>query len=192
VTDEVMKELVTKHDMTISHLVSSVEHLVQSQTVTNERLEEISKFLAKQVVFGSKLDNMDRDLTDSFKRVYGKIDEVDIIQKSAKGCNSVRLLTKDVETLTRDVTRLIGNSEEHRLHIETLDRKIASYPPRGAMLTVTVIVVGYMITFGAYVTQTLNALDKTNVKLTTLIERDIKDVSNLMRVKTKQGARNDI
>jgi len=190
-TDDVMKELVTKHDATISHLVSSVEHLVASQTVTNERLEEISKFLAKQVVFSTKLETMDKEISDSFKRrdeakvesdrrIHARINEVINTQKSESGCGSVRMLTKDVESIARDVMRLIGNSEEHRINIETLDKKMSSYPSKGAILSVVIVIAGYMVIFGTYVTQTLNGLDKTNAKLTTLIERDIKDVAWLM------------
>jgi len=176
-TDDVMKELVTKHDLTISHLVSSVEHLVQSQTVTNERLEEISKFLAKQVVFGSRLDDMDRNVSESFKRVHDRIDEIDTIQKSVKGCNSLRLLTKDVETITKDVTRLVGNNEEHRLRIEQIDNRAI---PKVVLMWIIGIAITYTVMFGTYTVQTFNKIDKVNTKLMTLIERDVEDVRKLM------------
>jgi len=176
-TDDIMRDLVAKHDGVITSLVASVEHLVTSQTETNKRLEEISRFLAKQVVFGNKLEEMDRNLNESFKRVHCRIDEIDSIQKSDKGCNSVRLLTKDVESITKDTTRLLGNVEEHRMNIESIDKKVI---PRVVLMWVVGIGISYSVMFGTYTVQTFNKIDKTNATLTTMIKRDVKDISKLM------------
>ena len=193
-TDDVMKDLVTKHDATITQLVSSVEHLVRSQTTTNERLEEISKFLAKQVVFSSKLETMDKDISDSFsrrdqskldsdKRIHRRIDEIETTQKSDNGCNSVRLLTKDIESLTKDVTRLIAHDAERSTSLEELDKKVDKYPSNKVIITISTVVIGYMIIFGTYVVQSLNKFDTTTAKLSVMLDRDMADISKLMEVR---------
>ena len=120
-TDDTMRDLVTKHDLTITQLVTSVEHLVASQTETNKRLEEISKFLAKQVVFSTKLDNMDRELTESFRRVHARIDEMDKIQKSDFGCSSVKLISKDIETMIKSINKLAEHADIQDTKIEAIE-----------------------------------------------------------------------
>ena len=178
-TDDVMKDLVTKHDATITQLVASVEHLVSSQAETNTQLKDISKYLAKQAVFSTRFDSMDKEFTGSFKRVHRRIDEIDDIQKNESGCNSVRLLTKDIESLTKDTIRLVGLSEDHRMSIEALQKVQSNYPSSGAIRWGVGIVILYAVTFGTYVVQSLNTLANTEVKITALVERDIIDINRL-------------
>jgi len=206
-TDDVMKELVTKHDTVIeqlvtsnAHIVTSVEHLVatnketnKNQLATNNRLEEISKYLAKQAVFNNKLETMDKEVQESFnrrdiaklesdRRIHERIDEVTTVQKSEKGCNSVRLLTKDVESLTREMTRLVGKEEEHRLKVEHLEaQRAADVSPTTAKWAVGLIV-AYSIMFGTYVVQSINGLNNTNTKVLSMLNRDMKDTDKLMKL----------
>jgi len=179
-TDESMKDLVSKHDTAITQLVTSVEHLVASQKVTNDRLEEISKALLKQIVIKDKIEALEKNTQESLKRVHNKIDKVENTQNSDRGCNGVRLLIKDKEAITKDVTKLIGNCEEYRIRIDQLDRRVI---PKAVLLWVVGIGVTYTVMFGTYTVQTLNKIDKTNARLTTLIERDVKDVNRLMERK---------
>jgi len=164
-TDDVMKDLVTKHDLTITQLVASVEHLVASQTETNKRLEEISKFLAKQVVFSTKLENMDRDLTDSFKRVHKRIDEIETTQKSDAGCGATKLLNRDMNQATKDMNRLIGICEEHRISIDSLQKS------RDRMVSGTTIkwaiglALPLFVMLTVYYTNSLNNVQREVVKI---------------------------
>jgi len=185
-TDEIMRELVTKHDAVIGNLVTSVEHLVSSQTETNKRLEEISKFLAKQAVFSNKLEMMDKDLIESFKRVHSRIDEIDAIQKSESGCNSMKLLNKDLDSVAKDTTRLIGIVEEHRIEIENISKVQATYPSTNAIRWGIGLLLVYTITFGTYVVQSLNSLTTTDARITTLLERNIVDTGKLMEGRDEQ------
>ena len=178
-TDEVMKDLVTKHDTTIAQLALSVEHLVSSQAETNTQLKDISKYLAKQAVFSTRFEDMNRELTDSFKRVHLRIDEIDNIQKNEHGCNSVRLLTKDIESLTKDTIRLVGIGEDHRQHIEALQKVQSGYPSTLMIRSVLGIVFLYLVSFGVYVVQSINNLALTEVKIAALVDRDIIDIGKL-------------
>ena len=179
-TDDVMRDLVTKHDTVITNLVSSVEHLVSSQTETNKRLEEITKFLTKQVVFSNKLENMDRDVAESFKRVHSRMDEIDDVQKSSRGCSSVRLLTKDLESLTKEVDRLVENMNSNREYVEAVDKQVSEMLSPSLLKWVGGFIILYTVTFGTYVVQSFNTLDKTNTSIRTLLDRDMKDTSLLM------------
>lgn len=177
-----MRDLVTKHDTVITSLVHSVEHLVSSQTETNKRLEEISKFLAKQAVFSTKLEGMDREIADSFKRVHSRIDELDSTQKSDNGCNSVKLLTKDVESLQRENIRLIGIAEDHRIMLESLIKSEASHIPSSTIRWIAGFIILYSITFGVYVVQSFNKLEKLESSTIVKLDRDMKDTEWLMKV----------
>jgi len=178
-TDDAMKDLVSRHDSTITSLVSSVEHLVSSQAETNKRLEEISKFLAKQQVFGTKFDLLNNELTDSFKRVHKRIDKLDETQSSESGCNSVKLLHKDVLSIAKDVTRLIGTTEEHRIRIETAEKHII---PRSVMTWISGIVIMYTVTFGVYVVKSFNTLEKIEARQEGTLTRDLEDTKWLMKI----------
>jgi len=202
-TDETMKELLTRHDdaiikqdTTIKALVVSVEHLVSAQTETNEQLKDISKYLAKQAIFSNKLETMDREIKESFerrdkdlaekiKRFHQRVDEIDVLQKSENGCNSVRLLHKDVESLTRDMTRLIGVTEEHRMSIEQLDKNDSNKISPTTIRWAVGLTVLYSISFGTYVVQAFSKVDAINSRITVLLERNIKDTTDLMHRKDK-------
>ena len=206
-TDEAMRELVTKHDTVIqqlvvsnSQIVTSVEHLVEAQKESNERqlainsrLEEISKFLAKQAVFSTKLETMDIEVRESFKRrdeskvesdrrIHARIDEIVATQKSDNGCNSVRLLTKDVEALTKEYVRVVGDVIEHRTRVEKLEaHRVADISPTTVKWAAGLIV-AYSIMFGTYVVQSINGLNSTNTRITSMLNRDVKDTDKLMKL----------
>jgi len=206
-TDEAMRELVTKHDTVIeqlvvsnSQIVTSVEHLVEAQKesnerqlATNSRLEEISKFLAKQAVFSTKLETMDREVRESFKRrdeakaesdrrIHARIDEVATTQKSDNGCNSVRLLTKDVEALTREVAKLVNDEVEQRTRVEKLEAARAADVSPTTVKWVVGLIIAYSVMFGTYVVQAINAINNVNTEIASTLSRDIKDTGKLMDV----------
>ena len=186
-TDDALRDLVTKHDAMMAQFATSIERLATEQTKTNEEikdilnnLKEITSFLAKQQVFSNKLESMERELIDSFKRVHVRIDEIDNLQKSENGCNSVRLLDRDVRSVHRDTTRLLGSVEEHRMKIEDLETFKATSMSSTTIRWVIGIAIAYSVMFGTYVVQSINALTNTDVKLISLLERDIEDTDKLM------------
>ena len=173
-TDDAMQDLVLKHDSTITQLATSVqnqsksvEDLVKSNNETNKRLEEISRYLAKQAVFDSKLEAMDRELSDSFKRVHKRIDEMDEIQTSTSGCKSVQLLTKDVESVEKESTHLAGTIGDMKITLETQQKAIDSLPSSKIIMWVLGFIIVYSITFGSYVVSELQA---NEIKVTKIVE----------------------
>jgi len=186
-TDEKLRELVLKHDGSLEQLAKSIEHLAKAQEMTSidvrdtiKKLEEISVYLTKQSALEQKVSTMDKELLDSFKRVHKRIDYIDLIQKDVSGCNSVRLLTKDITTLTKDVTNLVRATEVQRGHIEELQQHNAASITPITIRWVVGLIIAYSIAFGSYVVQTFNQVDKTMTRITALLERDIKDTASLM------------
>jgi len=189
-TDETLKELILKHDGALESLASSIEHLAKTQELTScdvrdtiKKLEEISIYLTKQSALEQKVANIDKELLESFKRVHSRIDEIDLVQRGNSGCNSVRLLTKDIVAITKDVTNLVRATEIQREHIEVLQQHNAADIAPITIRWFVGLIIAYSIAFGSYVVQTFNQFDKTNARITALLERDLKDTEALMRAR---------
>ena len=170
-TDEALRDLVVKHETSISSLLlvserlsEDIKNLVSSQHDTSKRLEEIAKYLAKQAVFSSKIEDMDKNIAEGFKRrddalyaglkrVHLRLDDIDKVQKSEAGCNSVRLLTKDVEHLTKEMETLVLTVS----NVATTQSKILS--PTALRWILGIVFVASM-GFGSYVVRSLGAISQ--------------------------------
>ena len=173
-TDDALKDLVLKHDSEISLLANSIENqsksienLVNSNTETNKQLKEISNHLAKQALFDSKLEAMDRELSDSFKRVHKRIDEIDGIQTSTIGCKSVQLLNKDIQSISKDTIQLVGTLKDTKNELRAVGKRIDDLPSTKILQWVIGLVIVYLVSFGSYV---VSSLHTNEVKITKIVE----------------------
>ena len=178
---------VLQHDAAIVSLTQSIEHLAKAQSrmseeikETNKRLEELMRYLTKQQVFTNRLEALDKELEESFKRVHRRIDEVVLTQRSDNGCSSVKLLHKDVEAIAKETKRLVTIIEKHEEKIEEHNAKLQKSLSPALLRWAGGIIIAYGVTFGVYVFQTLADLQRTNAKITTMLERDMKDTAKLM------------
>lgn len=181
-TDDTLKDLVLKHDNEISLLANSIqnqsksiESLIESNTETNRRLDEISKYLAKQAVFDTKLNSMDRELTESFKRVHNRIDDLDSVQSSVAGCTSVQLLSKDVSSVTKDVNRLVEAIEKRQSDIGNIKTSLDSIPSISTVRWAIGLLVVYVVLFGSYVVTSLQEEEVQITSNTKVIESAVND-----------------
>ena len=184
---ESLTSQVLQHDAAIISLTQSIEHLAKAQArmseeikETNKRLEELMRYLTKQQVFTNRLEALDKELEESFKRVHRRIDEVVHTQRSDNGCASVKLLHKDVEAIAKETKRLVTIIEKHEKKIEEHNAKLQKSISPALLRWAGGIVIVYGVTFGVYVFQTLADLQRTNAKITTMLERDMKDTAKLM------------
>jgi len=173
-TDDTLKELVQKHDNEISLLANSIQHqsksiesLVSSNSETNKRLEEISKYLAKQALFDNKLEVMDKELEESFKRVHKRIDDIENIQESTNGCKSVQLLNKDVQSISKDTIQLVGALKDTKNELRAVGKRIDDLPSPKVLQWSIGLVIVYLVSFGSYVVSSLHA---NEVKITKITE----------------------
>ena len=177
--DDAIKELVLRHDASIMQQANAIEHLatVQSELSkeikeSNNRLEEISKYLAKQAVFGTRLDEMDRNLIESFKRVHRRIDEMDAIQKSDSGCKSVQLLQKDIDRGLRDLERLEAQVLRNRGDLEVISQTVSDMVKPATLKWAIGLLVVYSVSFGSFMVSSVYEL-KAFVKQQTIVNRTI-------------------
>lgn len=171
-TDEALKDLVLRHDASITQLVEGIRHLTNVQSnmsaeikESNQQIKDLMKYLTKQQIFNTKLESMDKELAESFSRVYKRIETVEATQISDDGCSATKLLNKDVQAVTKEMTRLIGICEEHRLAIGELTAHKASQISPTTIKWIFGIVIAYSITFGTYVVKSINDLEKSNIRI---------------------------
>jgi len=163
-TDDVLRDLVLKHDSEISLLANSIqnqsksiESLVESNNETNKRLEDISKYLAKQVVFDNRLEAIDKDTAEAFKRAFGLINDLRNTQESNSGCRSVQLLNKDIQTISNDTIRLANTMDDTRVKLHEVVSRIDALPSPKAVQWVLGLVIVYLVSFGSYVVTSVHA-----------------------------------
>jgi len=168
-SEDDIRNLLAKHDTTL-------DHLMVTQTETNKRLEEITKFLTKQVVFSNKLENMDRDVAETFKRVHDDITNLYKIQNSTDGCNSVRLLTKDIEAITKDLASIVKITSEQQTAIKNVAANQSNYPtPATIRWGVGILILGAVSFSGVFI-QNMN----TNTVLAEIVKSNSHDTGLLM------------
>lgn len=177
--DEDLKELVLKHDAAMMQQSTTIEHLANVQSElskelkeSNKRLEEISKYLVKQAVFGTRFDELVKNLEESFKRVHRRIDEIDEIQKSAGGCNSVRLLQKDIDRGLRDLDRIEAQVIRNRGDLELLSNNVNDMVNPATLKWLIGLLVVYSVSFGSFMVGSIYEL-KSFAKQQTIVNRTI-------------------
>lgn len=157
-TEESLKDLVLQHDASIQKFAQSIEHLAKAQSETSaeikelgKRLEEITTYLAKQQVFSNKLDTMDRELVESFKRVHDRIDDIKQVQLSERGCQSVKLLDRDIKNCEKDVVALQKTNQKLEKKVEELTIRIDKLPQPQTLKWALSLLIMYAISFGTFV-----------------------------------------
>lgn len=100
--DEELKEKVIKHDYKFQSLSESLSGIVSE-------LHEITSNMKRVAVLNETMSNMDKNLKESFTRVYSKINvnKTDIKElkntQDTTGCNALNLKATEIETLNRAV-----------------------------------------------------------------------------------------
>ena len=173
-TDDALKDLVLKHDSEIALLANSIENqsksiesLVDSNAETNKQLKEISGYLAKQALFDNKLEAIDKDVGQTFKRVFSLIDDLKGTQESTIGCKSVQLLNKDVQSISKDTIQLVGTLKDTKNELRAVGKRIDDLPSTKILQWVIGLVIVYLVSFGSYV---VSSLHTNEVKITKIVE----------------------
>ena len=181
--DKDLKEIVLQHDNDIKIITKSIEKVTQ-------KLEKIAEEIAKQTAVKTKIESMEKEIVDSFRRVHNRIDELYKTQNGDIGCSSVKILRNDIDHMTKEMTRLIGITEEHRLNIDNLNKNFATLIKPATIKWAITLGLGYAISFGAYVVVALGHLNETNAKLTTLIEQHSKEINRVVKRVDRYGFKN--
>jgi hypothetical protein len=162
-TDDALRDLVHKHDNSIAQLAISIEHLVQSNASMIPEIRNITRYLTEQEAISDRIDNMNREIIESFARLYKRLDSIE----SDSGPKSVQLIKKDVDHITTQLGKAQDDIIRYRDRLETVEKNSVSPTMRNWLLGMVIM---YSIVFGTYVVQSLNTLANTDARVLTIIE----------------------
>ena len=182
-----------QHDKDIGKLVISVGNLVDTQKESNKRLEVITEHLANSAIALNKLDQMEREITYSFKqrdrernetnkRFGEKLEAIEHIQRSDVGCQSVKLLAKDIDSMNKEHIIVMSTLKEHKYKLSNIDQHFTDMISPTTVKWIGGFIIMYSITFGSYVVSSFNAIDKITVRMEQSLQRDIKDTARLTKL----------
>jgi len=135
-TDEEMKEKVIKHDYEFQSLTKSLTAIVKE-------LNEITVSMKSVAVINKTIENMDRNLKESFTRVYGKIEQNEEDIKDIKnmqntmGCSALNIKSTEIDTLNRAV---FGKDGRGGIVFDVEDIKRFMYKSMGAFTFLNVVI----------------------------------------------------
>ena len=128
-TDEEIKEKVIKHDF-------EFQSLTKSLTGIAKELHQITSSMKNVAVIHETISNMDRNLKDSFRRVYDKIEENETDIKDLKEAkDTLTLKSTEVDNLNRTV---FGKDGRGGLIFDIDDIKRFMYKSMGAFTVINI------------------------------------------------------
>lgn len=128
-TDEEIKEKVIKHDF-------EFQSLTKSLTGIAKELHQITSSMKNVAVIHETISNMDRNLKDSFRRVYDKIEENETDIKDLKEAkDTLTLKGTEVDNLNRTV---FGKDGRGGLIFDIDDIKRFMYKSMGAFTVINI------------------------------------------------------
>lgn len=154
--DEQYRNMVVDHDKHIDKLTTSVEVLAGSMTETNNKLNTVIEVMTQQNVLIERVNHIDKDTKEAFNRVYADIREVKE-QQSGKGCVASNSVAAEMHGVRKDISIHAGT-------LANVEDEVDGMISAATLKWAAVIIVGYMITFGTFVTKELHRLDKLTIE----------------------------
>ena len=120
----------------ISVLVMAIERLSENQSQTNEKVDKLIESMGKQEVILEKLSNIEKNHTESNKRVHKRVDDVEdnikqIFGKHNTGCNALNnfIIKRELElkhydeVIDSNIARIKAN-EDALKELKSIPNKI--------------------------------------------------------------------
>ena len=139
--------MVIQHDKHIDSLASSIGSLASNVQDTNNKLGDVIDVLAQQNVLVERINNLDSNVAESFKRAWGRLGKLE--DESANGgCDAAKALHKEKASITEKIDA--SNCRIKDLEVDVKDISsdvVGSSTIRWALG----LLIFYSITFGVYV-----------------------------------------
>ena len=134
-----IKNKLSNHDLEISYIKKSLDHLVEYSKDTNVQIQKIGESISKQEVILEKLANLENNYDASVKRVHKRIDMVEKLYE--------KLDTKADSLHHEHLNKPCMNKEVFNKSIEHLEEKINNIKKIfwGFGSTVGVIIIGAIL-----------------------------------------------
>lgn len=177
-----LSEKIATHDRHIDTLSHAIEDLAATNGVTNTKIDKLIDAIGTQNVLIEKVNNMDRNISDSFKRRDERITALENVQDNT-GCRKVLLAAEITKSVARSVDRLREDIQDVKLEMEsriyTVEEKTSTFVSGnvvrwalGIMLTVVLVV---------------SSIDRnTNTQLNEAISLNAENITELSLLATEQ------
>jgi hypothetical protein len=153
------------HDKQIGMIASSVESLIKSTERTNDKIDDIYKAVNKQAILAEKMFNLEATTSGNFVRINQKLHDIEEVINNDIGCAVSRFEKQRLDTAVANLIKISSK-------VDTVETAQQSKLSSKVAYTVFVLLLGYLITFGVYVEQYLNKLDRGIIRNENAISYD--------------------
>ncbi len=151
-TDDAYKEMTLENNKHIDSLTRGLHDITKAIGSTNSKIEDLVEVIHTQNVLAEKLENLDKNIADYSKRMYGEIADIKKKQQDT-GCPQLKIERENVNAL--------GNSLDHeRVRIDTHEKKLDGMISSATVKWFAAGLAVYIISFGVHVNEELNRLDR--------------------------------
>jgi len=144
--DEDIKDLVMTHDKSIGIMSQSMTHLAETVGTQIKKMEDILEELSAQNVLAEKFANMNRELKETFTRLYSRVEKIENSQ-DIDGCPVLKIEIQKVIAL-----------EKRMKTVEVESKKILNPTILKWIIGITIV---QSAAFGTYLVSHIHALETT-------------------------------
>jgi len=148
---EEVKVKVEAHDRSLEMVAMAIEDLAAAAGLTNNKLDKVVEALGMQSVIIERLNNMDNNIADSFKRRDERLNKLEDMQ--VIGCSPLKVSEENVKSLGRSVDTLriaiekgLGRSDAR---VDSIETKIGTFISGAVVRWAIGITVTVMLVLGA-------------------------------------------
>lgn len=117
-----IKTTVAEHSIHITSLGEALKDLAVATEHTNKKLDKVAEALSTQSVIMEKLNNLDENIRDSFKRRDDRLLALETTQ-SGNGCAKLNVAEESIKSLGRSIDTLKAmHKSDDRLMSERVDK----------------------------------------------------------------------
>ena len=156
--------------------------LIETQRQLVEYLKNDNKYISLQ----QKLDTMDRELVESFKRVHDRVDNIDHIQSNDNGCTSVKFLKKDLIITQSSVSSLKDSVKSCQKSVSDLKIQESGVLSSNSLRWAIGMILVYLVSFGTYVVKNITKTNTDIAKLEMLTERNKNNITDVVKHQLNQ------
>ena len=150
-----IRDMVISHDKVLDSLSESIRTLATTASNTNAKLDKVVDKLSEQNVLIERMNNMDKDLNESFNRVYGRLDKIESA-KDGDGCNALKAQNSAITDVNLRLRRIDTK-------VESVESELPKKVNWDVVKWFIVITISYSATFATYIVTSIQDLEKHDI-----------------------------
>ena len=160
--EDYYRKMVIDHEKHLETLTSSVSHLTNIVGSTNSKLDDVIAVITQQNVLVERMNNLDNNVADAFKREGGRIDRLEQVSGDS-GCSLAKKLCSSYEVLDEKLKVANKRIDTTNVSVKTVDTKVEGTVSSNVVRWALSLLMVYSIGFGTYVVSSLHKFDNALV-----------------------------